>query len=94
MIQSYSNLISIMHSISRRLFMVAAATSLTALHGAAVGAEPEAGTLRDVYKKHFLVGVALSAWTINGRDSKNSDFAGQQRDCLRILRPGVKGSIE
>ena len=71
-----------MHSISRRLFMVAAATSLTALHGTAVGAEPEVGTLRDVYKKHFLVGVALSAWTINGRDSKNSDFAGQQFSCV------------
>jgi endo-1,4-beta-xylanase len=62
--------------------MVAAATSLTALHGTAVGAEPEVGTLRDVYKKHFLVGVALSAWTINGRDSKNSDFAGQQFSCV------------
>jgi endo-1,4-beta-xylanase len=71
-----------MHSISRRLFIVAAATSLTALHGTAVGAEPEVGTLRDVYKKHFLVGVALSAWTINGRDSKNSDFAGQQFSCV------------
>jgi endo-1,4-beta-xylanase len=72
----------IMHSISRKLLVAAAAASLPAILGTAFGAEPETPTLRGTYQKHFLVGAALSARTVNGRDRKAGDFAGEQFSCV------------
>lgn len=68
--------------IFRRPLILAAAISVTALHGTAAGAEPETATLRGVYKKHFLVGVALGSWTVSGRDNRNSEFAAKQFSCV------------
>lgn len=69
-----------MHLNFRKLLY--AAVTLAALNGAAAGAKPETSTLRAAYQKHFLVGVALSAWTVNGQNAKDGDFAAEQFSCL------------
>jgi endo-1,4-beta-xylanase len=67
-----------MNSISHKLLLVATAASLTGLHAA----ETDTPTLRDVYQKHFLLGVALNTRMVKGENSKAGDLAGQQFSCL------------
>lgn len=61
-----------MLSLFRQLVLALAAASFAA-------AEP---TLRDVYKDDFLVGVALNAGQITGRNVKAGELAGTQFSCL------------
>ena len=53
---------------------VLAAASCADLPPAAL-AEP---TLREVYEKDFLVGVALNMWVVNGRNAPAAELAGKQ----------------
>jgi endo-1,4-beta-xylanase len=39
-------------------------------------------TLREVYEKHFLIGVALNTRIVNGQDPKAEELAGKQFACL------------
>jgi endo-1,4-beta-xylanase len=71
-----------MHPITRKPLIVAAAVSFVVLHGAASGADPGSPTLRAAYQKHFLIGVALNTRTVNGRNNRSADFAGQQFSCV------------
>lgn len=58
-----------------RFFLpVLAAASCAVLPPAAL-AEP---TLREVYEKDFLVGVALNMWVVNGRNAPAAELAGKQ----------------
>jgi endo-1,4-beta-xylanase len=63
-----------MPSIPRQILYTLAAATLAGSLPAA-GAEP---TLREVYEKDFLVGVALNLWTVNGRNAPAAELAGKQ----------------
>jgi endo-1,4-beta-xylanase len=64
-----------MHSIPRQVLALLAAASAAGLHPSAAAAEP---TLREVYEKDFLVGVAVSIWTINGRNAMAGELVARQ----------------
>jgi endo-1,4-beta-xylanase len=71
-----------MISISHKLLLVAAAATLVGSNKAAVAAESETTTLRDVYQKNFLLGTALSFRTVSGQNAKAAELAGKQFSCV------------
>ena len=56
------------------LLLVAAASVRSS-----VAAEP---TLREVYEKDFLIGVALNGRMVSGQDATAGELAGKQFSCL------------
>lgn len=71
-----------MHPIHSKLLLVAAAVSSSFIHGGASGAESETPALREVYQKHFLLGVALNTRIVNGQNARAGELAGRQFSCV------------
>jgi endo-1,4-beta-xylanase len=61
------------------LIAACVALLMQASHGAE---QAPAATLRSVYEKDFLVGVALNPWQVGGRNEKAGELAGRQFSAL------------
>jgi endo-1,4-beta-xylanase len=67
-----------MQLISRHTLFLLTATAMAVVHQSALAAEPSTLTLRKAFADDFLMGVALSAAQVDGRNAKCGEVAAKQ----------------